>query len=388
MKGAKSGVATQLLSDESRAIYIHCYGHALNLAISDTVKGSKVMKDALDVIFEVSKLVKFSPKRDVQFQKLKDELAPDSPGFRVLCPTRWTVRAASLKSVIDNYTVLQRLWEESKDDTSDPSVKARIIGVEFQFKSFRIYFGIQLGFLLLQHSDNLSKTLQSSNMCASAGQQLATMTVATLKHLRNDESFDLFWQKVEKAREALDVEAPRVPRKRKVPRRFEDGHAEAEFCDDPKILFRKQYYEALDFVISAVNDRFDQPGYRIYVQLETLLLKAVKKEEFEECFNTVTKFYSSDFNPSQLRLHLDILSANFPDDCRASATVLDIRNHIQSMTLPERQLISEVTVLLKVILVMPATNAISERSFSALRRVKSYLRSTMTQERLNNILIY
>ena len=36
---------------------------------------------------------------------------------------------------------------------------------------------------------------------------------------------------------------------------------------------------------------------------------------------------------------------------------------------------------------MPATNAISERSFSSLRRVKNYLRSTMTQERLNNVMI-
>ena len=35
----------------------------------------------------------------------------------------------------------------------------------------------------------------------------------------------------------------------------------------------------------------------------------------------------------------------------------------------------------------PATNATSERSFSALRRAKSYLQSTMKQERLNNIMM-
>ena len=48
---------------------------------------------------------------------------------------------------------------------------------------------------------------------------------------------------------------------------------------------------------------------------------------------------------------------------------------------------SEVCTLFHIILVMPATNAVSERSFSALRRVKSYLRSTMTQRRLNNIMV-
>ena len=36
---------------------------------------------------------------------------------------------------------------------------------------------------------------------------------------------------------------------------------------------------------------------------------------------------------------------------------------------------------------MPATNATSERSFSALCRVKTFLRTTMTQLRLNNSMI-
>jgi len=179
MKGPRGGVAKQLLDEEPRAVYTHCYGHSLNLAVGDTVKGCKIMKDSLDLIFEVSKLVKFSPKRDAHFEKLKDELAPDNPGFRVLCPTRWRVRATSFKSVIDNYVALQKLWEESIDQVSDPSIKACIIGVESQFKTFRIYFGIQLGHLILQHSDNLSKTLQSDSLCAVAGQKIATMTIAT-----------------------------------------------------------------------------------------------------------------------------------------------------------------------------------------------------------------
>lgn len=125
MMGAKSGVAKQLSEEENRAVFLHCYGHALNLAVGDSVKNSKLLKDALEITFEVSKLVKYSPKRDVLFENLKSKLAPDTPGFRVLCLTRWTVRAISLQSVLDNYSVLQELWEESKDKASDLSVKAR-----------------------------------------------------------------------------------------------------------------------------------------------------------------------------------------------------------------------------------------------------------------------
>jgi len=36
---------------------------------------------------------------------------------------------------------------------------------------------------------------------------------------------------------------------------------------------------------------------------------------------------------------------------------------------------------------MPAPNASSERSFSALRRVKSYLRTTIGQSRLNYLML-
>ena len=48
---------------------------------------------------------------------------------------------------------------------------------------------------------------------------------------------------------------------------------------------------------------------------------------------------------------------------------------------------SEVVKLLKIILVNPATNATSERSFSAMRRLKTYLRCTMGQTRLNSVIL-
>ena len=47
----------------------------------------------------------------------------------------------------------------------------------------------------------------------------------------------------------------------------------------------------------------------------------------------------------------------------------------------------QVVILVSLVLVMPATNAASERSFSSLHRIKSYLRSTMTQSRLNSIML-
>ena len=106
MSGSRNDVAKQLLDEEPRALYLHCYGHTLNLIAGDAIKNCKVAKDALDVTFEVSKLGKFSPKRSAQLEKFRNELDLGSPGFRVLCPTHWTMCAVLLKSVLTNYIAL------------------------------------------------------------------------------------------------------------------------------------------------------------------------------------------------------------------------------------------------------------------------------------------
>ena len=64
-----------------------------------------------------------------------------------------------------------------------------------------------------------------------------------------------------------------------------------------------------------------------------------------------------------------------------------MRDYLQSLSSVQRSLLDQVCHVLILILVMLATNATSERSFSALRRVKTYLRSTMMQKRLNNLMI-
>ncbi|XP_053398113.1 zinc finger MYM-type protein 1-like [Mercenaria mercenaria] len=190
MSGAKKGVATQLSSREPRAVYTHCYEHALNLAVGDTVKRSKVMRDVLDTVNEMSKLIKYSPKRDSKLEEIKQEMSPETPGFRVLCPTRWTVRAASLGSVLENYNVLQSLWESSYESARDSETRARILGVQSRMSNFDFLFGVSLGYEILRHTDNLSKCLQNKDMSAAEGQHLSKITLGTLSDMRKDDAYD------------------------------------------------------------------------------------------------------------------------------------------------------------------------------------------------------
>ena len=48
---------------------------------------------------------------------------------------------------------------------------------------------------------------------------------------------------------------------------------------------------------------------------------------------------------------------------------------------------SQVVAFLQFILVIPAANTTSERLFNALRHLKSYLRTTTLQERLNYLML-
>ena len=129
------------------------------------------------------------------------------------------------------------------------------------------------------------------------------------------------------------------PESEKLHKDNEDGVAEPEFHDDCKQYFRINYLEALDLIISSVKERFDQPGYVIYKNLQDLLLKAIRKEDYEDCFTVVTRFYRSDLNPTQLQLHLNILATNFPPESRKSVTIFDVKDYILSLSSLERSLI-------------------------------------------------
>ena len=72
--------------------------------------------------------------------------------MQVLGPTIWIVRADSLNSVLNNYSVLQELWEESVKVTKESQIIARIIGIASQIATFDFYSGVHIGEMILRHT--------------------------------------------------------------------------------------------------------------------------------------------------------------------------------------------------------------------------------------------
>ena len=138
-------------------------------------------------------------------------------------------------------------------------------------------------------------------------------------------------------------------------------------------------------MMASIQERFDQPGFKMYRNLQELLFKAAKKECYDEEYDFVVNFYCDDFNSTLLKSQLEVLSSSAQfDGHRNNLTFKDVLEFLAGLAQIQKNFFSEVIV---VVYVMPATNATSERSFSALRRIKTYLRNSMIQERLNNLML-
>ena len=119
------------------------------------------------------------------------------------------------------------------------------------------------------------------------------------------------------------------------------------------------------------------------VYLPNLIIKCANGEEYSDDFEFVPKFYVSDIKEHLLKSQLLTFHTNFPREEH-----VNLNNIIEFMKRPGMtQLLSEISIILKLILVLPATNATPERMFSNLRHVKDYMRTTTTQPRLNHLMV-
>ena len=153
--------------------------------------------------------------------------------------------------------------------------------------TFDLLFGLQLSMKILKITDNLSRTLQKQSMSAAEGQSVAELTVKILKSMRTDANFNAFFGLCNCFRECTNTNLPKLPRKRKAPRQFEIGTEEGSHSATVEDHYHQSYFEALDLAIAGISYRFNQPGYAIYNNLESLLVSAANSEPLNDQFNKV-----------------------------------------------------------------------------------------------------
>lgn len=391
MSGIRSGAQALMKKEESRALYVHCLAHNLNLTLKDVTKKCELIRDVMSFIYDLIQLIKFSPKRLTIFDSLRKEVSINSgettPSLRSLCPTRWTVRHSSIDSILKNYKTMQLALEEIKKGHDEYAAKAS--GLLTRMENFDTYFALHLAFLLFAAAEQLSTNLQAKDTTVQEAIHGSALYMSHLNSLRSETKFNQFYEKVIQDSSLL-TEEPELPRQRKVPRRFDSGGA-AHIYSTPKDRYRHAYFESLELAAGEVQRRFDQADLAIIGEIEKILMKSANGEKMESIPEVVKTYIEKDIDLDRLKIQLCLL----PDLVKTAFTetvvtkVTNVRTISEAMEKSEiyKQMLSEIDKLVKLYFTFPVTTSTAERSFSSLRRLKTFLRSTMTDCRLNNLFL-
>ena len=172
MAGKLSGVAKRVLDAYPKAHFVHCMAHCLNLCLQYVAKNCTCIREALSL---TSEFIRASPKRLALFETVQRKKAPGSPRLKPLCPTRWTVRNEAINALLKNYGVLCFELEQIFHESGDVAYKA--CGLLALMDKFSVFFGLMLSQLLFAVTEQLSTTLQSSNITAQEATKSVEVTL-------------------------------------------------------------------------------------------------------------------------------------------------------------------------------------------------------------------
>ena len=134
------------------------------------------------------------------------------------------------------------------------------------------------------------------------------------------------------------------------------------------------FYRATAIIVKCIRDRFQQKDL-----IETLqTLESITEDDFGHELQQMSSFFSSDLHKFKLLLtHLKTL--NYIVD-EKQVGIKDAITVISPFSASQKSFVSDVLKFVKLIVTVPATNIVSERSCSTFPRFKTCLRSCVTQE--------
>ena len=233
--------------------------------------------------------------------------------------------------------------------------------------------GVELLNVILIQTSKLSSYLQSKKVDIRTARLQADLVIKVLEMMRGEDEFNKLFEKTEKIikttedllkQKEIDYEI----RPAKISRR-------SKFSGDIKQFYRvTNYYEGLDKLVKELQMRFAGKGQETLKHLATMIFDS---DVQDETFEAVSKFYSLD---------LDILKADhklflhYKDKLeKQDMTAAEMFKKLSETNLI--QLLPEFSKALKIFAVLPVSSCEAERSFSSLRRLKTYLRNTKPWDR-------
>lgn len=200
-----------------------------------------------------------------------------------------------------------------------------------------------------------------------------------------------FLEALESAKEiALEMDiGTTFPKKRQIKRKrhFDENPEDTNVTLSLEDLFNRDYFlPIVDQAIVSLTTRFKQyeeyqTNFGFLFTSETLQ-SLDNQSLMSSCDNleaALKKDGKSDIDGKELYMELKFLRDFIPKEKMGPIEILRL--------LKEHGCFPNATIAYRVLLTIPVTVASAERSFSKLKLLKTYLRSTMTQERLNDLAI-
>jgi hypothetical protein len=147
------------------------------------------------------------------------------------------------------------------------------------------------------------------------------------------------------------------------------------------------YFQIIDKMTTCLKTRFlENKDLLAYAKAEALLINTnVSLHSISDrCKEVVETF--TDIDQEGIKTELSMLyKCQKNNDIPAFANLSEALQFFSQNQKGYRSLFPEISTLIRLLVVVPPTSATAERSFSCLKRVKTWLRSTMSQTRLNSV---
>jgi hypothetical protein len=375
MNGQYKGCQALICEKQPLALFVHCGAHCTNL-VSQTVSEAVIVRDAMASLQELWALFSQSIKCRTAFTKIteSDLVSGKCQQIRPLCPTRWLVRVAAIQALVNQYRQVLECLEEMSAASSGPSVSARASGLLAQLSKGVTLLAFNMALKVFGILEVLNRSLQSRYQTVSGMLAAVADCTCNLLALRDDQVFDEMLSATNVIITDLDMIEIELPRQRRPPNRL-TGDAPAHQYTTVSDYYRPVFFSLVDTAVQQLKERFsDSPGLNKYRALEDVLLSGTVDE------NVLAAY--SEINTEDLHLQMQLFRRK-----RTVKSVGEAADILRKMVPEVRGEFEEVEKLLRLLIVSPASSAEPERSFSALRRLMTWMRSTMSQTRLNAVAV-
>ncbi len=138
--GVNNSVATRILADgHEYIIIIHCVAHRLELAVLQSLRNYQPLKDVQDILLKIHKHYHYSPKALRQLRSIAEAMEQKIIKPTRLQGTRWMPHMSkALATLLDSYPVLVAHFEHiGEERVATAEVQGRAVYLYRQLKNFR-----------------------------------------------------------------------------------------------------------------------------------------------------------------------------------------------------------------------------------------------------------